>query len=149
MHKLGRSGVFLTSIPSPLQLRPSIQRAKPFLSVTLFGISSITESNTGIHATRHPSSQEKQLTDDVLCLYQPKPSHQAYSHYAENAVFHDPVSIDRGPGSTTSQPTACRKVCLPRKVVSVSIRYGTGESRFGQGSNKKGNDGLFGKGSGR
>jgi hypothetical protein len=103
MHKLGRSGVFLTSIPSPLQLRPSTQRAEPFLSVTLLGISSITESNTGIHATRQPSGQEKQLTDDVLYLYQPKPSHQAHSHYAENAAFHDSVSIDRGPDSTKSQ----------------------------------------------
>lgn len=58
-------------------------------------MSGIAESTVGTHATRQPSGQEKQMIDDILCLYQLKPSHQAYSHYAENAVFHDPVSISR------------------------------------------------------
>lgn len=129
IHKLGRSGVFLISAPSPLQLRSSIQRAEPLFSVTLLSMSGITESNAGIHTTRQPSDQEKQLIDDVLCLYQLKPSHQAYSHYAENAVFHDPVSIARGLDSIKSQfngmpklfARALRKVCLSRKAVSTSI----------------------------
>lgn len=40
--------------------------------------------------------KRNKIIDDILSLYQLKPSQQAYSHYAENAVFHDPVSIARG-----------------------------------------------------
>jgi hypothetical protein len=40
-------------------------------------MSGITKSNAGIHVTRQPSGQEKQLLDDVLCLYQPN---QATKH---------------------------------------------------------------------
>ena len=66
-------------------------------------MSGVTESSAGTHATRQPNAQEQQIIDDILCLYQLKPSHQAYSHYAENAVFHDPVSIARGLDSIKSQ----------------------------------------------
>lgn len=66
-------------------------------------MSSITESSAGTHAARQPSGQEQQIIDDILCLYRLKPSHKAYSHYAENAVFHDPVSIARGLDSIKSQ----------------------------------------------
>jgi hypothetical protein len=45
-------------------------------------MSGITESNAVTHATRQPTSSEKQIIDDIPCLYQLKPSQQAYSHYA-------------------------------------------------------------------
>jgi hypothetical protein len=73
-------------------------------------MSGITESTAGTHATRQPSLQEKEVVDDILCLYQLKPSDQAYSHYAENAVFHDPVSIARGLDSIKSQFNGMPKV---------------------------------------
>lgn len=64
---------------------------------------STTSSSQGTHATRAPSTNEKRLIDNILLLYQLKPSEQAYSHYTENAVFHDPVSIARGIESIKSQ----------------------------------------------
>jgi hypothetical protein len=66
-------------------------------------MSGITESTAGTHAAWQPGGQEQQIINDILCLYQLKPSHQAYSHYAENAVFHDPVSIARGLDSIKSR----------------------------------------------
>ncbi|KAI4089436.1 MAG: hypothetical protein L6R37_008043 [Teloschistes peruensis] len=54
-----------------------------------------THSTQGVHATRQPSQNEKQLIDDILLLYQLKPSEQAYAHYAPSPVFHDPVSISQ------------------------------------------------------
>lgn len=69
-----------------------------------------TQSSVGTHAARQPNAQEKSIIDDILCLYQLKPSHQAYSHYAENAVFHDPVSIARGLESIKSQFNGMPKV---------------------------------------
>jgi len=69
-----------------------------------------TESSAGTHAARQPNAQEKKIIDDILCLYQLKPSHQAYSHYAENAVFHDPVSIAKGLDSIKSQFNGMPKV---------------------------------------
>ena len=62
-----------------------------------------TESSAGVHASRTPNTGEKKLIDDILLLYQLKPSEQAYSHYASNAVFHDPVSIAKGLHSIKSQ----------------------------------------------
>ncbi|KAI4252908.1 MAG: hypothetical protein LQ352_004006 [Teloschistes flavicans] len=62
-----------------------------------------THSSKGTHATRHSSPSEKQLIDDILLLYQLKPSEQAYAHYAPSAVFHDPVSIAQGLDSIKSQ----------------------------------------------
>ncbi|KAL9585519.1 MAG: hypothetical protein Q9212_001472 [Teloschistes hypoglaucus] len=62
-----------------------------------------THSTQGVHATRQPSQNEKQLIDDILLLYQLKPSEQAYAHYAPSAVFHDPVSIAQGLDSIKSQ----------------------------------------------
>jgi hypothetical protein len=123
IHKLGRSGVFLISALSPLQLRSSIQRAEPLFSVTLLSISGVTESNAGIHATRQPSDQEKQLIDDdVLCLSQLKPSHQTYSHYAGNAVFHDPVSIAQGLDSIKSQFNGMPKLFAESITESMSVK---------------------------
>ncbi|MCJ1460626.1 hypothetical protein MMC28_011008 [Mycoblastus sanguinarius] len=62
-----------------------------------------TSSPAGTHATREPSASEKRIIDDVLLLYQLKPSEQAYSHYSPSAIFHDPVSIADGLNSIKSQ----------------------------------------------
>ena len=62
-----------------------------------------TESSAGVHVSRTPTASERQLIDDILLLYQLKPSEQAYSHYAPTAVFHDPVSIAKGLDSVKSQ----------------------------------------------
>jgi hypothetical protein len=87
-------------------------------------MSGITESNAGMQATRQPSGQEKQLIDDVLCLYQLKPSHQAYSHCAENAVFH-PVSIAQGLDSIKSQSNGMPKLFAESITESMSVREGS------------------------
>ncbi|KAF2091827.1 hypothetical protein K490DRAFT_32170 [Saccharata proteae CBS 121410] len=43
--------------------------------------------------TRTPSAEEQKVIDDVLALYQLRPSEESYAHYADDATFHDPVSI--------------------------------------------------------
>ncbi|TKA68449.1 hypothetical protein B0A55_07720 [Friedmanniomyces simplex] len=53
--------------------------------------------------TRQPSSKEQTIIDEVVALYQCRPSEQAYSHYRQDAVFHDPVSIAKGLESIKSQ----------------------------------------------
>jgi len=75
-------------------------------------MSSTTESSKGIHATRQPSPQEDKMIQDILRNYQLKPSEETYSHYSEDAVFHDPVSIARGKESIQSQFNGMPRVCL-------------------------------------
>lgn len=60
-------------------------------------------SDTKSLPTRQPSASEQEVIDEVLSLYQAKPTEKSYSHYAENAVFHDPVSIAQGLPSIKSQ----------------------------------------------
>ena len=62
-----------------------------------------TTSAVGELPTRQPSAQEKMLIDDILLLYQLHPSEKAYTHYAPNAVFHDPISVAEGLDSIKSQ----------------------------------------------
>ena len=83
------------------------------------------KSNASVRAIRQPSNQEKQLIDDVLCLYQLKPSHQAYSHYAENVVFHDPVSIAWGLDSIKSQFNGMPKLFAKSITESMSVKEGS------------------------
>lgn len=66
-------------------------------------MSGFTQSSAGTHTTREPSSKEQKLIDDILLNYQLKPTQETYSHYAEDAVFHDPVSIARGKESIQAQ----------------------------------------------
>lgn len=73
-------------------------------------MSSTTPSSKGDLLSRTASAREQKLIDDILPLYQLKPSHQAYSHYTENAVFHDPVSIAKGLESIKSQFNGMPKV---------------------------------------
>lgn len=73
-------------------------------------MSGTTESSVGTHPTRQPSQQEQKFIDDILLLYQATPTHESYSHYAEDAVFHDPVSIARGKESIMSQFNGMPKI---------------------------------------
>ncbi|KAI4193249.1 MAG: hypothetical protein LQ348_002917 [Seirophora lacunosa] len=66
-------------------------------------MASTTSSSVGTHTTRTPSPSEQQMIDDILLLYQLKPSETAYAHYAPSAIFHDPVSIAEGLDSIKSQ----------------------------------------------
>lgn len=52
---------------------------------------------------REASGDEGKVIEDVLKLYQLSPTSQAYSHYAPEAVFSDPVSIAEGLDSFKSQ----------------------------------------------
>lgn len=60
-------------------------------------------SNPSNLPTRQPSAKEQQIIKDVLSLYQLNPTPTSYSHYREDAVFHDPVSIAKGLDSIKSQ----------------------------------------------
>lgn len=53
--------------------------------------------------TRQPNSSEKTIVEEVLSLYQLKPTDKSYAHYRPDAVFHDPVSIAKGLDSIKSQ----------------------------------------------
>ena len=59
--------------------------------------------NTKALPSRQASAQEQEIIDEVLSLYQAKPTPKSYSHYSETAVFHDPVSIAKGLDSIKSQ----------------------------------------------
>ena len=63
----------------------------------------ITKRTMSTAKTRQPSSQEKTIIDEVLSLYQLHPTDKSYSHYRQDAVFHDPVSIAKGLDSIKSQ----------------------------------------------
>jgi len=65
--------------------------------------SGTTPSSAGTLKTRPATAKEQKLIDDILQLYQLKPNDQSYTHYAETAVFHDPVSIAEGLDSVKSQ----------------------------------------------
>ncbi|KAK5169330.1 uncharacterized protein LTR77_005305 [Saxophila tyrrhenica] len=53
--------------------------------------------------TRQATPKEQELIDEVLSLYQLKPTDKSYCHYKPDAVFHDPVSIAQGLDSIKSQ----------------------------------------------
>lgn len=60
--------------------------------------------------TRQPKGDEQAVIDDVLCLYQLRPSEKVYARYAADAVFHDPVSIAKGLDSIKSQFNGMPKI---------------------------------------
>ena len=49
------------------------------------------------------SGKAQKIIDEVLSLYQLRPTDQSYAHYRSDAVFHDPVSIAQGLESIKSQ----------------------------------------------
>ena len=54
-------------------------------------------------STRQATAKEQPIIDEILSLYQCKPTEKSYSHYRSDAVFHDPVSIAKGLESIKSQ----------------------------------------------
>jgi hypothetical protein len=71
---------------------------------------SFTQSSQGTHATREATPEEQKFITDILKLYQLDPNEQSYTHYAESAVFHDPVSIAKGKQSIMSQFNGMPKI---------------------------------------
>lgn len=69
-----------------------------------------TPTAKGDLPAREATPAEKTLIDHVLKLYCLAPSEQAYRHYAEHAVFHDPVSIAKGKASIMSQFNGMPKI---------------------------------------
>ena len=52
--------------------------------------------------SRKPSAEEQEIIDEVLSLYQARPTEKSYSHYAPGAVFHDPVCLPKKRSAATS-----------------------------------------------
>ncbi|KAK4616101.1 hypothetical protein CLAFUW4_09984 [Fulvia fulva] len=67
------------------------------------GFSTISRRTMTSITGRQPSAGEQTIIDEVLSLYQLKPTDKSYSHYRSDAVFHDPVSIAKGLESIKSQ----------------------------------------------
>lgn len=78
-------------------------------------------TSTNTHKTREPTADEKSVIDRVLDLYQCKPSEKAYSIYAEDAVFHDPVSIAKGKQSIMSQFNGMPKIFKESKTLKADV----------------------------
>lgn len=77
-------------------------------------------------ATRQPTPQEKTIIDEVLSLYQCKPTEKSYSHYAETAVFSDPVSIAQGKKSIMSQFNGMPKIFASSDTKKCDVLEGSG-----------------------
>ena len=72
-------------------------------------------------AGRQASPQEQEIIDEVLSLYQAKPTDRSYAHYSPTAVFHDPVSIAKGLDSIKSQFNGMPKVFKSSTTESYRI----------------------------
>jgi len=97
-------------------------------------MSGTTESDKGTLATRQPSAKEDKMIQDILCNYQLKPTEQTYSHYTEDAVFHDPVSIARGKESIQSQFNGMPRVSLIYLLFLCSMNIQLGAKLRGPAS---------------
>ena len=82
---------------------------------------SLTQSSQGTLATREATSEEQTFITDILKLYQLEPSEQAYRHYADSAVFHDPVSIAKGKDSVKSQFNGMPKIFARSDTKGISL----------------------------
>ena len=71
---------------------------------------SFTQSSQGTLPTREATAEEQQFITDILKLYQLEPSEQSYRHYADSAVFHDPVSIAKGKETLMAQFNGMPKI---------------------------------------
>ncbi|KAF1354748.1 hypothetical protein BDV97DRAFT_307986 [Delphinella strobiligena] len=80
-----------------------------------------TPSSAGDLETRSATPEEQKMINDILNLYQCNPTHQAYSHYAENAVFHDPVSIAKGKESIQSQFNGMPKIFARSETEHIAV----------------------------
>lgn len=88
-------------------VRPSYSISRQAQTV-YFSTTKMTGSDNKVNATgltaeeskalpkRQPESNEQGIIQTMKDLYSCKPSDKTYESYAENAVFHDPVSIAEG-----------------------------------------------------
>ncbi|BFZ56963.1 hypothetical protein PYCC9005_004013 [Savitreella phatthalungensis] len=91
-------------------------------------------SATSNHPTRKPTADEQSIIDRVLLLYQCKPSEHAYSIYADDAVFHDPVSIAQGKKSIMSQFNGMPKIFERSDTVKCDVLDHDGSSAASAGA---------------
>ncbi|ORX35597.1 hypothetical protein BD324DRAFT_630799 [Kockovaella imperatae] len=70
---------------------------------------------------RQPSTEEKQLIDDVLQLYKLNPISSAYARYAENAKFHDPIGIAEGLNSIKAQFNSMPSIFSKSEVKGMKV----------------------------
>jgi hypothetical protein len=81
---------------------------------------SFTQSSQGTLATREATSEEQTFITDILKLYQLEPSEKSYRHYADSAVFHDPVSIAKGKESLMAQFNGMPKIFARSDTKGIS-----------------------------
>lgn len=82
-------------------------------------------------SSRQATQEEQVIISELLDNYSLKPSEKSYSHYAENAMFHDPVSIAKGKQSIMSQFNGMPKLFArseTKSEFSCSTRHTTWES---------------------
>lgn len=95
--------------PSTNTLGSQVQIRK-MSSVPTFGFS-----------TREPSEEEKAIVNDVLKLYQLHPDSAAYSRYAPDATFHDPIGLAEGLEAVKAQFNGMPKVFS--KSITEDVKY--------------------------
>ncbi|KAK3716139.1 hypothetical protein LTR37_006584 [Vermiconidia calcicola] len=83
---------------------------------------------------RKPSAEEQTIIDEVLSLYQCKPSDKSYSHYRSDAVFHDPVSIAQGLDSIKSQFNGMPKLFASSETQKCNVMESPASKKAGDSS---------------
>lgn len=101
-----------------------------------------TGQSTKSMPTRQPTAEEKTIIDEVLSLYQCKPTEQSYAHYAETAVFSDPVSIAQGKQSIMSQFNGMPKVFASSTTQKCDVLDTSGSSSTKSPGSKGGDTDL-------
>ena len=91
-------------------LRPSTLRPTSIPSLTAFRKMSTNPDFTKNLPAREPSAEENGIIQDILALYQCRPSEKAYSHYSADAQFRDPVSIAKGKSQIQAQFNGMPKI---------------------------------------
>lgn len=113
---------YLTTLPRRTLLQQTSLHIQPRVyHATTFKMSSSSSAQASqATPTKTPSAKEQSFIDSILKLYCLSPDHEAYSHYAEDAVFHDPVSIARGLDSIKSQFNGMPKIFARSETKSMS-----------------------------
>ncbi|KAI5270207.1 hypothetical protein E4T47_06391 [Aureobasidium subglaciale] len=91
---------------------------------------SFTQSSQGTLPTREATPEEQKFITDILKLYSCEPNEQSYTHYAETATFHDPVSIAKGKESIMSQFNGMPKVFARSETKEVAVLASSAPSQL-------------------
>ncbi|GFZ46906.1 hypothetical protein JCM24511_04126 [Saitozyma sp. JCM 24511] len=70
----------------------------------------MSDAPTFGYSERQPTTEEKELIDDVLKLYQLKPVSAAYARYSPSATFHDPIGLAKGLEAVKAQFNSMPKI---------------------------------------